>query len=79
MAPATELDYFCAPGSARGLQFRPRDACHVAWPVQLIPMNRRIVRLEGLGSIQSQAFNFFDRGSYCKEIKWLELSASLGS
>ena len=35
--------------------------------------------LEGLGGMLNQAFKYFSRCSYCKEIKWLDLNASQGS
>ena len=42
--------------------------------VNASPVLRRC--LEGLGSINSQAFKYFGRGSHCKESTWLESSAS---
>ena len=35
--------------------------------------------IRGLGSIDTQAFRYFGRGSYCKGIRWLYLNASQGS
>ena len=36
-------------------------------------------QLEGLGSIESEAFKYFGRGCCGKEVKWLELNASQSS
>ena len=62
-------------GAHREILVEPADRSSLrsaSWGVLGVRPSCLDPTLEGRGSIETQGFSFLGRGSYCKEVKWLE-------